>query len=151
MPTFGGQYAAERGHYLVMCWCHWPLPTTCRPRSFSTIFLRPFPPPLFLCWSGHYPRARMDLMAEIGLLSSFISLRDGSVPTSDSWWPIWLLFRNSEGFWGRFLACNFENPSQNPYKPTIQACAEKRDCFAKHQPGVAGCGWLKLGRDLLST
>ena len=25
----------------------------------------------------------------------------------------------------------------------LQTCAEKRDCFAKHQPGVAGCGWLQ--------
>ena len=29
----------------------------------------------------------------------------------------------------------------------LQACAEKRDCFAKHQPGVAGCGWLQPGRN----
>ena len=27
----------------------------------------------------------------------------------------------------------------------IQSCAEKRNCFAKHQPGVAGCGWLQPG------
>ena len=33
----------------------------------------------------------------------------------------------------------------------VQTCAEKRDCFAKHQPGVAGCGWLQLGRNFLST
>ena len=33
----------------------------------------------------------------------------------------------------------------------IQSCAEKRDCFAKHQPGVAGCGWLQPGRNFLST
>ena len=25
----------------------------------------------------------------------------------------------------------------------LQSCAEKRNCFAKHQPGVAGCGWLQ--------
>ena len=25
------------------------------------------------------------------------------------------------------------------------------DCFAKHQPGVAGCGWLQPGRNFLST
>ena len=24
----------------------------------------------------------------------------------------------------------------------LQSCAEKSDCFVKHQPGVAGCGWL---------
>ena len=33
----------------------------------------------------------------------------------------------------------------------VQACAEKRDCFAKHQPGVAGCGWLQAGRNFLAT
>ena len=33
----------------------------------------------------------------------------------------------------------------------VQTCAEKRDCFANHQPGVAGCGWLQLGRNFLST
>ena len=33
----------------------------------------------------------------------------------------------------------------------IQTCAEKRDCFVKHQPGMAGCGWLQLGRSFLST
>ena len=34
----------------------------------------------------------------------------------------------------------------------LQRCAEKRDCFAKHQPGVAGCGrlWLAAGRQKLS-
>ena len=32
----------------------------------------------------------------------------------------------------------------------IQSCAEKRDCFAKHEPGVAGCGWLQAGRNFLS-
>ena len=33
----------------------------------------------------------------------------------------------------------------------VQSCAEKKDCFAKHQPGVAGCGWLQPGRNFLST
>ena len=33
----------------------------------------------------------------------------------------------------------------------IQTCAEKKDCFTKHQPGVAGCGWLQPGRNFLST
>ena len=33
----------------------------------------------------------------------------------------------------------------------VQTCAEKRDCFAKHQPGVAGYGWLQPGRNFLST
>ena len=33
----------------------------------------------------------------------------------------------------------------------VQTCAEKRDCFAKHQPGVAGFGWLQPGRNFLST
>ena len=28
---------------------------------------------------------------------------------------------------------------------------KKRDCFAKHQSGVAGCGWLQPGRNFLST
>ena len=28
---------------------------------------------------------------------------------------------------------------------------KKRDCFAKQQPGVAGCGWLQPGRNCLST
>ena len=28
---------------------------------------------------------------------------------------------------------------------------KKRDCFVKHQPGVAGCGWLQPGRNFLST
>ena len=37
----------------------------------------------------------------------------------------------------------------SPYH--VQSCAEKRNCLAKHQPGVAGCGWLKPGRNLLST
>ena len=34
---------------------------------------------------------------------------------------------------------------------TVQTCAEKRDCFAKQQPGMAGCGWLPPGRNFLST
>ena len=29
----------------------------------------------------------------------------------------------------------------------VQSCAEKKDCFAKHQPGVAGSGWLQPGRN----
>ena len=33
----------------------------------------------------------------------------------------------------------------------LQSCAEKRDCFVKHQPGMAGCGWLQAGRNFLST
>ena len=33
----------------------------------------------------------------------------------------------------------------------VQSCAEKKDCFAKDQPGVGGCGWLQLGRNFLST
>ena len=33
----------------------------------------------------------------------------------------------------------------------IQTCAEKRHCFAKHLPGVAGCGWLQPGRNCLAT
>ena len=33
----------------------------------------------------------------------------------------------------------------------VQTCAEKKGCFAKHQPGVAGCGWLQQGRNFLST
>ena len=33
----------------------------------------------------------------------------------------------------------------------VQSCAEKRDCFEKHQPGVASCGWLQPGRNFLST
>ena len=42
------------------------------------------------------------------------------------------------------------------FQRLIQASAEKRDCFAKHQPGIAGCGmagcgWLQLGRNFLST
>ena len=32
----------------------------------------------------------------------------------------------------------------------ICACAEKRDCFAKHQPGMVGCGWLQAGRNFLN-
>ena len=36
-------------------------------------------------------------------------------------------------------------------KLTLQSCAEKKDCFAKHQPGVGGCGWLQPGRNFLST
>ena len=30
----------------------------------------------------------------------------------------------------------------------IQSCAEKKNCFGKQQPGVAGCGWLQ--RQILS-
>ena len=37
------------------------------------------------------------------------------------------------------------------YVKIVQTCAEKRDCFAKHQPGVAGCGWVQPGRNFLST
>ena len=33
----------------------------------------------------------------------------------------------------------------------VQSYAEKRDCFVKHQPVVAGCGWLQPGRNFLST
>ena len=33
----------------------------------------------------------------------------------------------------------------------IQSRAEKRDWFAKHQLGMAGCGWLQPGRNFLST
>ena len=41
--------------------------------------------------------------------------------------------------------------SRSSLKQHIQSCAEKRDCFVKHQPGVAGCGWLQPGRNFLST
>ena len=33
----------------------------------------------------------------------------------------------------------------------IHGCAEKKDCLAKHQSGMAGCGWLQPGRNFLST
>ena len=33
----------------------------------------------------------------------------------------------------------------------LTGLCRKRDCFAKHQPGVAGCGWLQPGRNFLST
>ena len=36
-------------------------------------------------------------------------------------------------------------------KYTVQTCAEKKDCFAKQQPSVAGRGWLQPGRNFLST
>ena len=49
-----------------------------------------------------------------------------------------------------FDRCHTKN--MNRYlKQHIQSCAEKRDCFAKHQPGMAGCGWLQPGRNFLST
>ena len=31
----------------------------------------------------------------------------------------------------------------------VQRCAEESDCFVKHQPGMAGLGWLGLGRTIL--
>ena len=37
------------------------------------------------------------------------------------------------------------------FQPKIQSCAEIRDCFVKHQPCMAGCGWLQPGRNFLST
>ena len=37
------------------------------------------------------------------------------------------------------------------FETHIQSCAEKRDCFVKHQPGVAGSGWLQPSRSFLST
>ena len=40
---------------------------------------------------------------------------------------------------------------ESKWDETVQTCAEKRDCFAKHQPGVAGCGWRQPGRNFLST
>ena len=42
-------------------------------------------------------------------------------------------------------------PDHSQSQQKIQSCAEKRDCFVKHQPGVAGCGWLQPGRNFLST
>ena len=36
-----------------------------------------------------------------------------------------------------------------PHK--VQKYAEKKDSFAKHQPGMAGCGWLQPGGNFLST
>ena len=35
--------------------------------------------------------------------------------------------------------------TEQPSLP-VQFCANKSDCFVKHQPGMAGCGWLELGR-----
>ena len=43
------------------------------------------------------------------------------------------------------------NMPENSNSLQVQSCAEKRDCFAKHLPGVAGCGWLQPGRNFLST
>ena len=37
------------------------------------------------------------------------------------------------------------------YPQSVQTCAEKRDFFAKRQPGVAGCSWLQPDRNFLST
>ena len=34
---------------------------------------------------------------------------------------------------------------------TLQRGVNLFELFAKHQPGVAGCGWLQPGRNLLST
>ena len=52
----------------------------------------------------------------------------------------------------------YKNPASIPtglvlilFHENVQTCAEKRDCFAKHQPGVAGCGWLQPGRKFLTT
>ena len=36
------------------------------------------------------------------------------------------------------------------FKYSTDLC-RKKDCFAKHQPGVAGCDWLQPGRNFLST
>ena len=33
----------------------------------------------------------------------------------------------------------------------VQSRAEKRNSFAKQQPGMVGCGWLQPGRNFLST
>ena len=40
---------------------------------------------------------------------------------------------------------------KNKFQVYVQACAEKTNCFAKRQPGVAGCGWLQPCRNFLST
>jgi len=54
-----------------------------------------------------------------------------------------------------WAAEHFESESQNEagmfLHNYVQSCAEKRDCFVKHQPGLAGYGWLQLGRNFLST
>ena len=37
---------------------------------------------------------------------------------------------------------------------TLDHCTRfcrKSDCFAQHQPGIAGWGWLQLGRAFLAT
>ena len=31
----------------------------------------------------------------------------------------------------------------------LQRCAEQSDCIIKHQPGMAGLGWLRLGRTIV--
>ena len=63
---------------------------------------------------------------------------------NDTVWPIRFRFRTAFYSGELFISCEY-------WLVQIQSCAEKRDCFAKHQPGMAGCGWLQLDRDFLST
>ena len=44
---------------------------------------------------------------------------------------------------------NFVKHSAGWWADTVQRCAEESDCFVKHQPGMAGLGWLGLGRTIL--
>ena len=54
-------------------------------------------------------------------------------------------------FTSRLVCLGLGRSPANNNSLDIQSCAEKKDCFAKHQPGVAGCGWLQPGRNFLST
>ena len=36
-------------------------------------------------------------------------------------------------------------------KTTTDLGRKKMDCFAKHEPGMSGFGWLQPGRNFLST
>ena len=57
----------------------------------------------------------------------------------------------TEEKWKLFRDPAFDNQNKWLIRYPLQSCAEKRNCFAKQQPGVAGCGWLQLGRNFLST
>ena len=51
---------------------------------------------------------------------------------------------------GQPVAPSILFPGPRLISPVCTDLYRKSDCFAKHQPGVAGCGWLKPGRNVLS-
>ena len=64
----------------------------------------------------------------------------------------WMKCRLTRDLHGLYVPFNLEHVENFPLISLhVQRGVNLFELFAKHQPGVAGCGWLQAGRNFLST